>query len=97
MEEKTAEEIAAIFNSASNQVAYINCDTSYAAYLSRTDEDVPFTETEWKIRIKDHTDHLELLKGYKQEKEEGAATSIWTTEDFTAIDAAIIKGKSLYS
>ena len=35
----------------------------------------------------------EIIKAYK--KVDGA-TSIWTTEDFTAIDAAITAGKKLY-
>ena len=44
--------------------------------------------------IKRNADHLETIKVYK--KVDGS-TSIWTTESFTDIDAAITKGKSLYS
>ena len=37
--------------------------------------------------------NLETVKNYK--KLDGT-TSIWTSEDFTAIDAAIVAGKKLY-
>ena len=50
------------------------------------------SEQEYKDKIKRNVDHLELIKGYKQEDD---TTSIWTTENFTAIDAAITKGKGL--
>ena len=82
MAEKTADEIAQIFSAAGDSVALINTDTA-----KRSGE----TEAEWKDRIKRNTDHLEIIKGYK--KEDGT-TSIWTSEDFTAIDAAITAGKS---
>ena len=52
------------------------------------------TEQEWKDRIKRNTDHLEIIKVYT--KTDGT-TSIWTSEDFTAIDAAITAGKKLYA
>ena len=51
------------------------------------------TEQDWKDRIKRNVDHLETIKRYK--KLDGT-TSIWTSEDFTAIDAAITTGKSKY-
>ena len=45
------------------------------------------TEQDWKDRIKRNWQHLEIIKSY----------SFWTTEDFTDIDAAIVKGKSVQS
>ena len=92
MEERTADEIAAIFSAAGDSVALINADANYTAYTSRTESND--TEAEWKEMIKRNTDHLEIIKAYT--KTDGT-TSIWTTESFTDIDAAIIKGKSLYS
>ena len=44
--------------------------------------------------IQRNTEHLEIIKAYK--KVDGT-TSIWTSESFTDIDAAITKGKSLYA
>ena len=85
MEEKTAEEIAAIFAAAGDSVTLINTDTE------KEDNE---TETEWKERIQRNVDHLELIKAYK--KVDGS-TSIWTSESFTAIDAAIVTGKKVYS
>ena len=38
-----------------------------------------------------NVDHLEIIKAYKKLDE---TTSIWTSEDFTAIDAAITSGKT---
>ena len=43
--------------------------------------------------IERNVTHLELIKAYK--KLDGT-TSIWTSEDFTAINAAITAGKKLY-
>ena len=45
------------------------------------------TEQDWKNRIKRNWQHLEVIKAYP----------IWTTEDFTDIDAAIVKGKEVQS
>ena len=84
MEERTAEEVAQIFSAAGDSVTLINTETS------KNDDE---TEQEWKDRIKRNVDHLEIIKAYKKVDE---TTSIWTTEDFTAIDAAITKGKSIY-
>ena len=84
MEEKTAEEIAAIYSAAGDSVTVINTDTSKGE-----DE----TVEEWKDRIKRNVDHLEIIKAYKKLDEK---TSIWTTESFTAIDKAIVDGKKLY-
>ena len=91
MEEKTADEIAAIFKAAGDSVTLINEDASYSAYTTRTASSD--TEAEWKEMIERNVTHLELIKAYK--KLDGS-TSIWTSEDFTAIDAAIVAGKKLY-
>jgi hypothetical protein len=81
MEEKTADEVAAIFSAAGDSVTVI--DTAQGS-----DE----TDADFKDKIQRNVDHLELIKAYK--KTDGT-TSIWGSEDFTAIDAAITKGKSL--
>tara|TARA_R100000742_G_C4266028_1_gene84109 strand:+ start:979 stop:1236 length:258 start_codon:yes stop_codon:yes gene_type:complete len=83
MEERTAEKIAQIFSAAGDSVTLINTDTAKEANE---------TEDEWKDRIKRNVDHLELIKEYKKLDQ---TTSIWTTEDFTDIDAAITSGKAL--
>ena len=92
MEERTADEIAAIFSAAGDSVTVINADANYAAYVSRTTS--PITEAEWKEMITRNVDHLEIIKAYK--KESDRTISIWTTEDFTEIDAAITLGKTKY-
>ena len=84
MEERTAEEVAQIFSAAGDSGTLINTETS------KNDDE---TEQEWKDRIKRNVDHLEIIKAYKKVDE---TTSIWTTEDFTAIDAAIVTGKAVY-
>ena len=81
MEERTADEVAAIFSAAGDSVTVIDTAKS-------SDE----TDAEFKAKIQRNVDHLELIKGYKKLDE---TTSIWTSEDFTAIDAAITKGKGL--
>ena len=81
MEEKTIDEVAAIFSIAGDSVTVINT-------TKRSDE----TDTEFKEKIQRNVDHLELIKSYK--KVDGT-TSIWGSENFTAIDAAITKGKGL--
>ena len=83
MEERTADQIAAIFSAAGDSVTVIN--TAQAS-----DE----TTDEFKNKIKRNVEHLEIIKLYKKADE---TTSIWTTEDFTAIDKAIVDGKKLYS
>ena len=82
MEERTAEEIAAIFKAAGDSVTVINGGK-------------PEWETadEWKETAKRNVEHLEIIKGYKKLDK---TTSIWTTEDFTAIDKAIVDGKKVY-
>ena len=83
MEEKTAAEVAAIFAAAGDSVTLING-------TKETDE----TDAEWKEKVQRNVEHLEIIKAYK--KEDGT-TSIWTSEDFTAIDKAIVDGKKIYS
>ena len=86
----TTEIIADIFRLSGDSVTFINRDADYAAYIDRTASGK--TEAFWKAGIKRNVDHLELIKDYKHQD----GSSIWTTEDFTAIDAAIVKGKTLY-
>ena len=81
MEEKTADEVAAIFTAAGDSVTVINA--------AKTSDE---TDDEFKDRIKRNVDHLETIKAYKKLDE---TTSIWGSENFTAIDAAITKGKGL--
>ena len=92
MEEKTADEIAAIFTTAGHSVTLINADANFAAFQTAnpTSSD---TEAEWKEMIERNVKHLEIIKAYT--KLDGT-TSIWTSESFTDIDAAITKGKTLY-
>ena len=93
MEEKTADEIAAIFSAAGDSVTVINADANFAAYQTANPESLD-TEAEWKAMIQRNTEHLEIIKAYT--KTDGT-TSIWTSESFTAIDAAITTGKAIYS
>ena len=94
MKDFTTDEISTIYTNAGNSVDVINEYANFAAYQSANAEDVITTEAEWKQKIKDNVTHLEIIKNYKQSDD---TTSIWTSEDFTAIDAAITKGKTLYS
>ena len=82
MEEKTADEIAAIFSAAGDSVTVIG--------TAKTSDQ---TDDEYKDKIKRNVEHLEIIKDYK--KLDGT-TSIWTSESFTDIDAAIVAGKKLY-
>ena len=82
MEEKTADEIAAIFSAAGDSVTVIG--TAQASVE---------TDADFKDKIKRNVEHLEIIKAYKKLDE---TTSIWTSEDFTEIDAAITAGKKLY-
>ena len=82
MEEKTTDEVAAIFAAAGDSVTVING--------TKTVEE---TDAEWKDTVKRNVEHLELIKTYKKLDEK---TSIWTTENFTAIDKAIVDGKKVY-
>ena len=83
MEEKTADEIAAIFSAAGDSVTVIGNEKT-------SDE----TDDEYKDKIKRNVEHLEIIKGYKKLDE---TTSIWGSEDFTAIDKAIVDGKKIYA
>ena len=80
MEEKTADEIAAIFTAAGDSVTVIG--------TAQTSDE---TDTEFKEKIQRNVEHLEIIKAYKKLDE---TTSIWTSEDFTAIDAAIVLVKN---
>ena len=82
MEEKTTQEVAAIFAAAGDSVTVIN--------TAKTSDE---TTDEYNDKIKRNVEHLEIIKAYK--KVDGT-TSIWTSEDFTAIDAAVVKGKKVY-
>ena len=83
MEEKTADEIAAIFSAAGDSVTVIG--------TAQTSDE---TDDEFKDKIKRNVEHLEIIKAYT--KTDGT-TSIWTSESFTDIDAAITTGKALYA
>ena len=83
MEEKTADEIAAIFSAAGDSVTVIN--------TAQTSEE---TDDDYKDKIKRNVEHLETIKAYKKLDE---TTSIWTSEDFTAIDKAVVDGKKVYA
>ena len=80
-EERTADEVAAIFSAAGDSVTVID--------TAKTSDE---TDADFKAKIQRNVDHLELIKAYKKLDD---TTSIWTSESFTAIDAAITKGKSL--
>ena len=82
MEERTADEIAKIFSAAGDSVTVIGI-------AQASDE----TDDEFKAKIKRNVEHLEIIKAYKKVDN---STSIWTSESFTAIDAAITAGKKLY-
>ena len=82
MEERTSDEVAAIFSAAGDSVTVIN--------TAKTSDE---TDDEYKNKIKRNVEHLEFIKAYK--KVDGS-TSIWTSESFTAIDKAITDGKKLY-
>jgi len=83
MEEKTADEIAKIYSAAGDSVTVID--------TAKTSDE---TDDDYKDKIKRNVEHLEIIKAYK--KNDGT-TSIWGSESFTAIDAAIVKGKAVYS
>ena len=80
MAERTADEVASIFKNAGDSVTVINGN-----------KDSLQTDAEWKDELQRNVDHLEIIKAYK--KEDGT-TSIWTSENFTAIDGAVTSGKS---
>ena len=83
MEERTSDEIAVIFAAAGDSVTAIG--------TAKTELE---TDDEYKDRVKRNVEHLEIIKAYKKLDE---TTSIWGSEDFTAIDKAIVDGKKVYS
>ena len=82
MEERTTDEVAAIFAAAGDSVTVIN--------TAKTSDE---TTDEYNDKIKRNVEHLEIIKAYK--KLDGT-TSIWTSESFTNIDKAIVDGKKVY-
>ncbi len=80
MDERTTDEVAAVFSAAGDSVTVINAEV---AKSSLTDEE--------KDIVQRNVDHLEIIKAYKKVDE---TTSIWGSEDFTAIDAAVTAGKA---
>ena len=83
MADKTADEIAADFVAMGHSVSLI---TDVIAGDSMADEEAADRQS----AVDRNVEHLELMKAMK--KEDGT-TSIWTSESFTAIDAAITAGK----
>ena len=81
MDERTTDEVAQIFKAAGDSVTVINGGKPEG-----------YSDDEWKDSAKRNWQHLELIKTYKKLDE---TTSIWTSEDFTAIDAAITAGKAI--
>ena len=82
MEERTSDQVAAIFKAAGDSVTVIG--------IAQTSDE---TDDDFKDKIKRNVEHLEIIKAYKKLDD---TTSIWTSEDFTDIDAAITAGKKLY-
>ena len=82
MAERTAEEIEQIYIEADSYVFIVNTNAGAE----------PISEAN-KSQIKYGVEKLEEIKTYKKEDN---TTSIWTDQDFTSIDAAIIFGKTLY-
>ena len=80
MAEKTSDEVAAIFAAAGDSVTVINGNKAEGQ-----------TDADWKAELQRNVDHLEIIKAYKKEDD---TTSIWTSENFTAVDAAVTSGKS---
>ena len=80
MAERTSDEVAAIFTAAGDSVTVINGNKAEGQ-----------TDADWKAELQRNVDHLEIIKAYKKED---CTTSIWGSENFTAIDAAITSGKS---
>jgi len=80
MEERTTEQVAQVFSAAGDSVTVINTEVAKSSL-----------NAEEKDTVQRNVDHLELIKAYK--KVDGT-TSIWGSEDFTAIDAAVKAGKA---
>ncbi len=75
MEDMTADEVAAAYVAMGHSVDEVNSS-------KRNDE----TDDEFAARVARNKEHLELMKAKKKIDGE---TSIWGSENFTAIDAAI--------
>ena len=58
MEERTADEVAAIFSAAGDSVTVIN--------TAKTSDE---TDTEFKEKIQRNVEHLEIIKAYKKTDE----------------------------
>tara|TARA_R100000329_G_scaffold105118_2_gene86270 strand:+ start:1099 stop:1356 length:258 start_codon:yes stop_codon:yes gene_type:complete len=78
----SADDIAFMYSQATINVNLIN---TLSGLSSITDNQ--------KDKIQRNVEHLESIKELKKMDR---VTSIWTTEDFTAIDAAITLGKTKY-
>ena len=73
-----------------NKIYIIHENDEWIEPLRKELNDISAPFEEWHLG-KRNVDHLEIIKAYK--KVDGT-TSIWTSEDFTAIDAAITSGKT---
>jgi len=78
LEQPSAEQIAKHFSALGDSVTLIN-DIIAGAEAYET-----LTTEEKKDTVQRNVDHLELMK----------AKDFWTTESFTAVDAAIVSGKA---
>ena len=76
LENQTADEIAQHYSAMLDSVALIN---------GGKDTDHGETDAEWELRKTQNVDHLVLHKASTHED----GSSWWTSENFTAIDAAI--------
>ena len=75
MEEMTTDEVAAAYEAMGHSVAEVNSSKG-------ADE----TDDEFAARVARNKEHLVLMKA---KKKINGTTSIWGSESFTAIDAAI--------
>ena len=91
--EKTSDELSLIYKNAAHSVTAINEDASYAKFIEKTNG-IGISEDEWKANMQRSVEHLEMVKNMKKSDNK---TSVWTSESFTDIDAAITKGKTFYS
>ena len=91
--EKTSDELSLIYKNAAHSVTAINEDASYSEFIKKT-KGIGISEDEWKANMQRSVEHLEMVKNMKKSDNK---TSVWTSESFTDIDAAITKGKKLYA
>ena len=80
MAERRSDEVATIFTNAGDSVDLINNGKPSSQ-----------SEDDWKAAAKRNWEHLETIKAYKKTDD---TTSIWTSENFTAQDAAVSAGKT---